>query len=384
MIIQIAFFILLPGLFVNVFSDIKQILTAIADQSFSFAGYMPQLLESFGVIALTILFGRFFCGWMCAFGSLSDIIHHISEKAFKVSFRINEKTDRILKHLKLVILAFIIIGIWIFGITGFNAANPWNVFGLLVSFSQAPDISHVFSEYTFGFFILLAIIIASFFIERFFCRYLCPLGALFTIISRLKTLKVRKPSDKCGNCRACTKSCAMGITMYKNTKIGSGECINCYKCIPACPRKNVSVVIAGEDIRPVAAGVIAVAVMTVACYSGSLASNVYGSSSESSETSSDPEQTTSKSIYKDGTWQGSAEGFRGTTTVAVTVDNDKITSIEVISFDDDYPYMKMAYNSIASQIINTQSTDADAVSGATFSSEGIMNAVDDALKKAKM
>jgi uncharacterized protein with FMN-binding domain len=87
--------------------------------------------------------------------------------------------------------------------------------------------------------------------------------------------------------------------------------------------------------------------------------------------------------YIDGTYEGSANGFRnGITTVSVEVEDGKITNVEVISHGDDAPYFNRSLNSVVNQIINKQSTDVDSVSGATYSSEGIMNAVEDALKDA--
>ncbi|MGL5577034.1 MAG: 4Fe-4S binding protein [Sarcina sp.] len=61
--------------------------------------------------------------------------------------------------------------------------------------------------------------------ERFFCRYLCPLGAVFSIISRFKILKINKKKDKCGKCRLCTNKCVMGISLYEDDNVKSGECI---------------------------------------------------------------------------------------------------------------------------------------------------------------
>ncbi|MDP4182561.1 MAG: FMN-binding protein, partial [Bacillota bacterium] len=89
--------------------------------------------------------------------------------------------------------------------------------------------------------------------------------------------------------------------------------------------------------------------------------------------------------YKGGTYQGSGRGFRrGTTTVSVEVKNDKITDIHVLSYGDDAPYFEAAYSTVKSEILKTQSTDVDAVSGATFSSMGIMSAVEDALASARV
>ena len=91
------------------------------------------------------------------------------------------------------------------------------------------------------------------------------------------------------------------------------------------------------------------------------------------------ENTAACGQYVDGVYTGSASGYKGTTTVQVTVENGYITDVEVISTDDDREFFAMAESSIIAGILSTQSTDVDTVTGATFSSNAILNAVSDAL-----
>ena len=177
----------------------------------------------------------------------------------------------------------------------------------------------------------------------------------------------------------------MGIPLYMYDKIDSGECINCFKCIPSCPRKNISVNIAESDIRSVAAGALTVTFLTGMYYTtSSLTANDAGAYAGSSAAVTDTTKNSSNK-YADGTYEGSGTGFRrGTTTVSVTVKDDAITDIEIISTDDDAKWFNRAYRSVVSQILDKQSTDVDAVSGATYSSMGIMNAVEDALSNAAL
>lgn len=99
----------------------------------------------------------------------------------------------------------------------------------------------------------------------------------------------------------------------------------------------------------------------------------------------EPEKPTEPEIvyqYKNGTFSGSGEGFEGTITVNVTIENDKITNISVVSASDDEPYWSES-KGIISRIISAQSANVDTVSGATFSSGGILDAVKAALSSAK-
>ena len=104
---------------------------------------------------------------------------------------------------------------------------------------------------------------------------------------------------------------------------------------------------------------------------------------DAEETDTEEESDDSENVYKDGTYTGSAQGFGGAITVQVTLANDEITDIQVTSAPgEDSAYLSQG-EGVISSIISAQSTDVDTVSGATFSSAGIINAVVDALGKAE-
>ena len=105
--------------------------------------------------------------------------------------------------------------------------------------------------------------------------------------------------------------------------------------------------------------------------------------SEADNNTTDDTTTDSDYVYKDGTYTGEAEGYGGTIQVEVTLAGDEITSINIVSAPgEDSAYLSQA-ESVINSVISSQSTDVDTVSGATFSSTGILNAVDEALGKAE-
>lgn len=384
LIIQILFFIVLPSLYIDTFAGIKQLYIAIINKSFSATTLLPQLLSAIIIIPFTLIMSRFFCGWMCAYGAFGDFIYGISKKVFKVNSVMDESIDKILKYIKYVVLAFSVFAIWNINSNVFSTFSPWDAFGMLVAVGKLPDLSYVITNLTFGFSLFLLIAIASAFIERFFCRYLCPLGAIFTVVSRLKIARIHKDRTNCGKCRICTNNCAMGIPLYKTDVVNSGECIDCMKCVTACPRRNVTFKVSEKDVRPLVTSAAVVTAMTGLYYAGNIGMNTLGIENVQ-VTSSQSTQTNSKSLYKDGTYEGSGTGFRGaTTTVSVTVKNGKISDISAISYRDDRPYFSRAFSKVSEEIIDNQSTDVNAVSGATFSSRGIMAAVEDALSSANI
>jgi len=384
-IIQIILFFTLPGIYAMTFSELKTVYQMIIEGNFNFLQAIPSLIEFITVMLLTAVMGRLFCGWLCAFGAYNDLVYFISKKVFKTRFRVDEKVDSILKYAKYVVLVFIAIISWTMGSSILESTSPWDAFG------QITDMPTVFSSLLIGLILLILITIGAAFIERFFCRYLCPLGAVFSIISKIGIVKINKPKADCGKCRACTMSCSMGLNLYKVDGVRGGDCINCLKCTEVCPRNNANVNVLGHDVDQNLAGSVAMAAMlgvyglsnfgadaltnsgTISNQTEVSSSAVAGSSSTSSSTSQ----------YKDGTYTGSGIGFKGRTTkVSVTIADGKITKIETLSYGDDREWYERAESGVVPSIISKQSTSVDTVSGATYSSKGIISAVKDALSQA--
>ena len=379
-ITQIILFFLLPGLYILAFSELKMIYQMIIKGNFSFLQSFPGLIEFTTVIILTILLGRFFCGWFCAFGTYNDWIHLISKNVFKIDFQVNKKIDSALKYVKYLILLMLLIVLCSMKSTIFDTASPWD------AFAQITDFSHVLLNLTIGFILLVLITIGALFVERFFCRYLCPLGAVFNIVSRVSIFKIKKPNDKCGKCRVCTNNCSMGLPLFKVNNVRGGDCINCLKCVEVCPRKNTQANILGENVNPALAGSVAIATFATVYGVNNLGSVILtdtGLASTTSVISSSIKSPSEK--YKDGTYIGTGIGFSGgTTKISVTISTGKIANIETISNEDTPNFYDRAKDLIPNEIISAQSTSVDTVSGATYSSKGIISAVQDALSQASL
>jgi len=404
-VIQILFFILAPGLFATAFDAAGSIVRFLSGH---YSGdIVVPVITLIVLFSVTALFGRFFCGFVCSFGAMQDFFGFLSRKAMPGKKRMPEKADGILKLVKYLILVFIVTAVWITAAVSIPAtSNPWTIFGMFASIGDWASPAYLL---TVGGALLMLIIIGSFFTERFFCRYFCPLGALLSVFSRMRVFNIVKKRDNCGSCRACTAKCSMGIPLYKDDVVRSGECINCFACTEICPRRN-----AHANPAPALASAVSVAAIAGVCYAGTIlpaasvtqnivytqaaseetaaavssAKSVAGAVSADQNTAASGQSTTASGqstaaaesgTYKDGTYTGSGTGFRGTTKVNVTVSGGKITNVEIVSYQDNQQYFSRAKASVISEILSSQDVNVDAVSGATFSSHGIMEAVADAL-----
>lgn len=252
-VIQVISFVLFPTLLLTVLSSLGAIVRAVMNGSFTLSGMSGSLILAGGLFLVTILWGRFFCGYFCSFGTVGELIYFLSKKIMPKKWKISEKMDKRLKYIKYLVLAYLVIGVWIFSLPlAVFTRNGRNSHGWMEGHG------HMASLYgKIGIIILIGILAGSFFIERFFCRYLCPLGAIFTPLSKLRLFKIRRDYEGCGGCSQCSEGCSMGLPVHEKKKVTSGECIECMHCISDCPEQKMR-----SKSSSVAAGII-VAVVTV-------------------------------------------------------------------------------------------------------------------------
>ncbi|MDO4301863.1 MAG: FMN-binding protein [Clostridia bacterium] len=367
-LVQLICFLFLPGLFADILGNIKYIIYQAVSGNFELAVMLTTILT----FATVIIFGRILCGFMCAFGAMQDWFYYIGKRFLKIKYKINSQIDKMLKLIKYFVLAlFVISAVW--GLALPNNINPLNTFGNIFAFDYA-------ALFSVGGLLLIIIVVGSMFVQRGFCRYICPLGALFCVISKFKAIKIYKPSHKCGECKYCTLQCPMGIELYNSDTVKSGECIGCMKCISACPRKNVK-----PKYMSVKANIFIV-LFAVALLFAVNRFNIFGhisSYAPDMEIISVVNPQLQESDYIDGTYEGVGTGFRGDTKVQVVIYQGKITDIKAISTEDDNSFFEKAFSEISKNIKTEQNSQVDTVTGATYSSRGIRDAANDALSKAK-
>ena len=369
-VIQILSFALIPGLFEGEFAAVGNIVSCIYKGNISWESVKYSVWMLLATVPATVLVGRFFCGFFCSFGAVQDLLWLGSHRlrALFPGKRNLKKADRIFRFAKYAVLFYFIIFIWS-GVTAVKTAGPWQVFGQYVSFGHWPGLKPLLSV---GGVLLLLIFIGSLFVQRFFCRYFCPMGALYSLISQTSFLKIDKPREECGKCHLCTSKCTMGMDLTKKDRIAGGECISCQKCVSWCPKGNAHFrsrygVLIGVGVT---CATIMVSQLLIA---GNLAKEKTADSVKKTA------ENDAGGNFQNGIYTGTGEGYRGKVTVTVKVADGKITELVLDDYADDKSYMERAKNRIFQEMISRQNTDVDAVSGATYSSNGLIEAVNKAL-----
>lgn len=369
-IIQILSFALIPGLFEGEFAAVGNIVSCIYKGNISWESVKYSVWMLVATVPATVLVGRFFCGFFCSFGAVQDLLWFGSHRlrALFPGKRNLKKADRIFRFAKYAVLFYFIIFVWS-GVTAVKTAGLWQVFGQYVSFGHWPGLKPLLSV---GGVLLLLIFIGSLFVQRFFCRYFCPMGAIYSLISQTSFLKIDKPREECGKCHLCTSKCTMGMDLTKKDRIAGGECISCQKCVSWCPKGNAHFrsrygVLIGVGVT---CATIMVSQLLIA---GNLAKEKTADSVKKTA------ENDAGGNFQNGIYTGTGEGYRGKVTVTVKVADGKITELVLDDYADDKSYMERAKNRIFQEMISRQNTDVDAVSGATYSSNGLIEAVNKAL-----
>ena len=233
--LQILFFLLTPSLFTGAFSGVKYIFTQIGlSQPLEPVSFVKTLAV---LCLLTMMFGRFFCGYVCAFGALGDGVQFVSKKVQK---KVKKKLPAIpsgvkkwLNRLPFGILTAIII-LCAMGVYGsLSGYSPWDVF------SMATSLNFRLGGYVLGCVLLALILVGMAWEPRFFCRFLCPMGAVFRLLPIFPWAILRRDRSQCGKgCSACTKNCPVEVSLGEGGN--AADCIRCEACRGICPRGNIS------------------------------------------------------------------------------------------------------------------------------------------------
>jgi ferredoxin len=186
-----------------------------------------------GVLLVTLLLKRAFCGYMCPIGTLSEWLGVLGRRIGIPSLQVPAGLDRWLSLLKYVMLAVILWLTWWAGELIFRTFDPCYAL-----------ISRHGTDITFWAYVVAgSIVVASLMIMLPFCRWFCPLAAVLSPFSRLSPLRIRRIEDTCTDCGLCSKACPVAIPVHELRQVKAARCLSCMNCIETCPQtKSPSIV----------------------------------------------------------------------------------------------------------------------------------------------
>jgi polyferredoxin len=191
-----------------------------------------NLVVGIGLLIGSVLAGATFCGWICPFGALNDLLTWVRKKLRLPELRIPLNVDRILSLGRYVTLVGILYATIRTATLWFSNYDPYRTLfslGWLFEFNLA--------EQWPAYIIALVVIIGGLFIPRFWCRYLCPQSALLSLLQCISLFKVRRNASSCIECGRCDRTCPTRLPI-STSKAVKGNCIGCLECVEACPVKD--------------------------------------------------------------------------------------------------------------------------------------------------
>jgi polyferredoxin len=187
------------------------------------------------ITATAVFLKKGFCGWVCPFGLLSEYLARVHLWIFDRPRRLPRGLDYPLRSLKYLLLGFFAYAIfWGMGLNDLAAFinTPYNRVAdvkMYLFFAHASLLTIK---------VLAALVLLSVLVRHFWCRYLCPYGALLGMLSWLSPLKIHRNPESCIDCGKCTKVCPANIKVDKARTVWSDECNACLQCVDACPVKE--------------------------------------------------------------------------------------------------------------------------------------------------
>ena len=185
-------------------------------------------------LSMSFVFRKAFCSWLCPIGTISEYLWRAGKNVFGRNFNLPRWIDLPLRGLK-----YFLLGFFVWAISTMSAAGirdfMTSPYGLIADVKMLNFFRHLGET---GLVVLGVIVVASVFVPNFWCRFLCPYGALLGLTSWLSPMKIRRNPEPCIDCGKCAKACPSALPVDKLVKIQSAECTGCLECVVVCPAEN--------------------------------------------------------------------------------------------------------------------------------------------------
>jgi polyferredoxin len=201
--------------------------------------HIPEIHPAAMVLALafllsSLLLKKAFCSWLCPVGTVSEYLWKLGRKMFRRNITVPRWLDIPLRGLKYLLMAFflfIVVSLSAEALSGFMMA-PFGIIADVKMLNFFRDMSLT------GMAVLGTLMLLSVFIQNFWCRFLCPYGALMGLVATLSPVRIRRDAQACIDCGKCNKVCPSKLPVDRLIQIRSLECTSCMECVAVCPAQN--------------------------------------------------------------------------------------------------------------------------------------------------
>lgn len=200
-------------------------------------------------VATALILKKGFCGWICPVGTLSEAVYKIGGKLLSRNLRVHKYADYPLRSVKYILMGFFLYVVFIKmttpDIEAFLGTPYWIIadIKMLKFFTEISGLTLI---------VLLLLFLLSLPVKNFWCRYLCPYGALLGLLSLASPLKITRNEDACTHCKTCTKNCPSLLPVERKKRVRSPECTGCLTCVSGCPSSGAldAALPSGRTLRP--------------------------------------------------------------------------------------------------------------------------------------
>jgi polyferredoxin len=185
-------------------------------------------------VSMSFLFRKAFCSWLCPVGTISEFLWRAGRKLLRRTFHLPRYVDIPLRGLKYLLLGFFVYAVSTMSAHAISAfmRSPYGI----ITDVKMLNFFRFLGET--GLIVVGVLVVASVLVQNFWCRYLCPYGALLGLSSLFSPLRIRRDETACIDCAKCAKACPSRLPVDKLITIKSAECTGCLECVAACPAQG--------------------------------------------------------------------------------------------------------------------------------------------------
>lgn len=237
------------------FGGLETLFTLLSGQGFIKRTAASSVILLVGMVGVALVWRRSFCGQLCPLGALQGAFGWLGRR-LRVRHALPASLDRPARNLKYAVLAVFTVWTWQAASLVMRPYDPWVAWTHIAS-------TELMTSFGIGAVVLGLSLAGSIFFERFFCKYLCPTGALLGLLSKVSLTRIERSAGVCIECGACDRACPMDVPVSGAGVVTDSECISCAECVTACAvRGALEVTAAFKRLAPltmtgIVAGIVA-------------------------------------------------------------------------------------------------------------------------------